>query len=122
MEALIGRTLGRYIIQAERGRGGMAVVFLAWDRILERPMALKVLHPQLTADPQLVERFLREALTTARLQHPHIVHIYDAGRENHWYYLAMEYLDGETLLERLRRTGPLPPPTCLEILRPLAEA
>ena len=89
-------------------RGGMAQVYLAQDTLLDRPVALKVLFPELSVDESFVQRFRREARAAANLTHPNIVSIYDWGQGDHTYFIVMEYVDGETLSARIRR-GPLDP-------------
>jgi serine/threonine-protein kinase len=97
----------RYEIERRIGRGGMADVFLARDLLLDRPVAIKVLFPEFATDPAFVERFRREAQAAANLSHPNIVAVYDWGRANGTYFMAMEYVPGRTLADVLRTTGPL---------------
>ena len=101
-----GTKLGPYEIVAPLGAGGMGEVYRARDTRLERDVAVKVLPAHLASDPQLKQRFEREARTVSSLNHPHICTLYDIGREGSTDFLVMEYLEGETLLERLKR-GPL---------------
>ncbi len=108
LDMLIGEHLGRYQIEALLGRGGMAAVYRALDPALQRAVALKVLYPQFLADPELVERFRREAITAAALDHPHIVPIYDVGEADGMVYLAMKLLPGPSLAEVLQHEGRLP--------------
>jgi serine/threonine protein kinase len=105
---MIGRTLGSYQITQELGRGGMAVVYRAYQPSLNRHVAIKVLPPQLSFDHQFVERFQREARAAARLRHPNIVVIHDVGHQDGLYYIVMEYLEGRTLKELIEQKGPLP--------------
>src|SRR5437879_1729753 len=95
---------GRYTIERELGRGGMATVYLAQDRKHHRPVAIKVLKPELAAalGP---ERFLREIDTAARLTHPHILPLHDSGEAAGLLYYVMPYVEGETLRDRLEREG-----------------
>lgn len=103
-----GRVFGdRYVIERKIARGGMADVFLARDRLLDRPVALKVLFPELSVDPSFVERFRREAQNAAKLSHPNVVSVYDWGEDENTYYIVMEYLDGRSLSAVLRDDGPL---------------
>ncbi len=95
----------RYEIERPIARGGMAEVFLARDHKLDRPVALKVLVPELSADRSFVERFRREAKAAANLVHPNIVQIYDWGEDNNNYFIVMEYVEGQTLRDRLRALG-----------------
>ncbi|MDQ4068069.1 MAG: Stk1 family PASTA domain-containing Ser/Thr kinase [Actinomycetota bacterium] len=98
---------GRYQIVRHLARGGMAEVYLARDLLLDRPVALKVLFPEFASDRSFVERFRREARSAANLNHPNIVSIYDWGEEDGTYFIVMEYVDGLTLREVIRRQGPL---------------
>jgi Tol biopolymer transport system component len=120
--SLVGSRLGKYEIKAEIGRGGMGSVYLGYDPLLDRQVAVKVLAPHLVWDHEFVERFLREARAAARLKHPNIVTVFDVGQEGGWYYFVMEHLAGETLAARLQREGALPAREALSILRPLASA
>jgi serine/threonine protein kinase len=97
-----GTRLGDYEILAELGGGGMGRVYRAKDLTLERIVALKTLAPQFRTDEMLVQRFLKEARAAARLNHPNIVQIYDFGKEGDIYYLAMEYVEGESLAAILK--------------------
>src|SRR3954466_11773519 len=92
----------RYEIVRHLARGGMAEVYLARDLLLDRPVALKVLFPELSADSNFVERFRREAQAAANLNHPNIVSVYDWGEEESTYFIVMEYVDGQTLRDLLR--------------------
>jgi len=112
---------GRYVIERELGRGGMATVFLARDLRHERPVALKVLHPELAATLG-PERFLREIRLAARLQHPHILTVLDSGDAAGQLWFTMPYVEGETLRDRLRREGQLPMDDALRIARETADA
>jgi serine/threonine protein kinase len=96
---LPGTQLGNYKLVREIGRGGMSIVFLAEQLDLRRPVALKVLRPGLAVEAQHVERFQREAMSIARLQHPHIVQVYAVGENDGWHWLAMEYVEGENLAQ-----------------------
>ncbi len=120
--SLVGSHLGKYEIKAEIGRGGMGSVYLGYDPLLDREVAVKVLAPHLVWDHEFVERFLREARAAARLKHPHIVTVFDVGQEGGWYYFVMEHLAGETLAARLQAQGALPAEEAMSILRPLAAA
>ena len=99
----------RYRVERSVGRGGMAEVFLAHDLLLDRPVALKVLFPEYANDPNFVERFRREAQSAAGLTHPNIVAVYDWGKVNNTYFIAMEFVQGRTLAsilkEKLRLTA-----------------
>ena len=99
----------RYELGRQLGAGGMARVFLAHDRLLDREVAVKVLFDRYAADPSFVERFRREASAAAGLNHPNIVAVYDRGEADDSYYIVMEYLAGPDLKEVIRRRAPLPP-------------
>src|SRR5580700_1711621 len=122
----IGTLLGgRYRLDAEIGRGGMSTVYRAFDTVLERPVAIKLMHREIAADSDQLERFRREARAVAQLNHPHIVTVIDAGEEPSGHgsvagqgqgsqepeagtpYIVLEYVDGETLKQLIRRDGPL---------------
>src|SRR5499427_6541640 len=103
-----GTRLGPYEIVAPLGAGGMGEVYRARDTRLDRTVAIKVLPDALAADPQLRERFEREARAISSLQHPHICTLFDVGREGEHEFLVLEYLEGETLADRLARTGAVP--------------
>jgi serine/threonine protein kinase/tetratricopeptide (TPR) repeat protein len=109
----------RYEIEREVGRGGMATVFLAQDMRHHRPVALKVLHPHL-AEALGPERFLREIQIAARLQHPHIVPLYDSGQAGDLLYYVMPYVEGESLRQLLDREGKLSVEDALTIARGVA--
>lgn len=124
---LVGKRLGKYEIQTEIGKGGMGVVYQAYDPLLDRQVAIKVLAPHLVWEPGFVQRFLREARAAARLKHPGIVTIYDVGHSGpksggSWHFIVMEYLTGQTLGQIIRQRGPLPPRESLSILYGVAEA
>jgi serine/threonine protein kinase/Tfp pilus assembly protein PilF len=111
----------RYRIGRELGRGGMATVFLAHDLKHDRPVALKVLHPNL-AQVLGPDRFLREIRLCARLQHPHILVVHDSGDADGQLWFTMPYVEGETLRIRLMREGQLPLDDALRIAREVADA
>ena len=99
--------LGPYEVLSAVGTGGMGEVYRARDTRLDRTVAIKVLPAHLADKPELRERFEREARTIANLNHPHICTLYDIGHQDGIDYLVLEYLEGETLAERLKK-GPLP--------------
>jgi hypothetical protein len=106
---LIGTTLnGRYRIEGEIGSGGMSTVYLAFDETLERPVAIKVLHREVSRDESALERFRREARLVAQISHPHVVMVIDAGEDDGHPYIVLEHVRGETLKDRIRRLGLLP--------------
>jgi len=113
---------GRYQIVRHLARGGMAEVYLARDLLLDRPVALKVLFPEFATDRSFVERFRREARSAASLNHPNIVSIYDWGEEEGTYFIVMEYVDGLTLRDVIRRQGPLTAGRAAEIGADIAAA
>ncbi|WP_089221886.1 Stk1 family PASTA domain-containing Ser/Thr kinase [Actinacidiphila glaucinigra] len=122
-DPLVGQTLdGRYRVESRIAVGGMATVYRALDTRLDRLLALKVMHPALSAEPGFVERFIREAKTVARLDHPNVVQVYDQGTDGTYVYLAMEYIAGCTLRDVLRDRGALPARAALDILEPVLAA
>jgi tRNA A-37 threonylcarbamoyl transferase component Bud32 len=113
---LEGRILDdRYRLGSLLGVGGMAKVYLADDRVLERQVAVKVLSPPYAQDPMFVERFRREARAAARLSHPNIVAVFDSGSDAGEHYLVMEYVAGQSLAELLHRQGRLTPRRAAEL-------
>src|SRR6187431_618553 len=109
MSTLVGMQLsGRYRLDAQIGAGGMSTVYRAFDATLERRVAIKLMHRDIAADSDQLERFRREARAVAQLSHPHIVGVIDAGEEDGRPYIVFEYVDGETLKDRIRRLGRLP--------------
>jgi tetratricopeptide (TPR) repeat protein len=113
---------GRYQIVGELGRGGMGIVYKAKDTVLDRLVAYKVLPDALKENPQALKNFLREAKAAAKLNHAGIVTVYDAGEQDGRYYIAMEYVDGTTLKEILRRRGVISPSGILHVLAQVCEA
>jgi len=109
-ESLIPGTIlaGRYRIQRLLGEGGMGEVYLVDDEELHQQVALKTLRPHLAADPSALERFRREVLLLRELHHPNVIRIFDFGRANDTYFYTMEFLEGETLSNRIKSSGPLP--------------
>jgi len=122
MQDLTGNAWGRFQIIEERGRGGMAVVYKAYDGVLERTVALKVLLPLLAANEEFTQRFRREAITAANLKHPNIVVIYDVGSHERFQYIVMEYLKGPTLQQEIQQKGAMPFARVMSILGQLADA
>lgn len=112
---------GRYSIERELGTGGMATVYLARDLKHDRQVALKVLHPQLAAVVG-AERFLKEIKTTARLQHPHILPLFDSGDADGLLFYVMPYVDGESLRERITREKLLPVADAVQITSDVTSA
>jgi serine/threonine-protein kinase len=113
---------GRFSLERELGRGGMAVVFLARDVALDRPVAIKLLPEALAVQPELRDRFLREARTAAKLSHPNVVPIHLVEAHESLVFFVMTYVDGETLGQRVRRAGPLPPSQVTRLIREAAWA
>src|SRR6266550_2665553 len=107
--------LDRYELQELVGSGGMSSVFKAHDRLLDRNVALKILHQHYTEDEEYLERFRREARSVASLSHPNIVTVIDRGEAEGRQFIVYEFVDGETLKDLIEREGPLPVGEALEI-------
>ncbi|MDX2192562.1 MAG: serine/threonine-protein kinase [Gemmatimonadales bacterium] len=123
MDAELARRLGdRYALERLLGEGGMGVVWLARDRQLDRPVALKVLPPAFAAQPDLRERFLRETRTAAGFSHPNIVPVFAVEEREGLLAFAMGYVDGESLAERVRRAGPLAPREVVKLVQDVGYA
>jgi eukaryotic-like serine/threonine-protein kinase len=106
---VIGTLLnGRFRLEEQIGSGGMSTVYRAYDTTLERWVAIKLMHRDISSDPDQLERFRREARAVARLNHPHVVTVIDFGEDDGAPYIVLELLDGETLKQRIRRLGRLP--------------
>src|SRR5438552_6750448 len=116
-----GTKLGPYEIQAPLGAGGMGEVYRGRDTRLERSVAIKILPKEICNDPVRKQRFEREAKTISSLNHPHICALYDVGEHNDQQFLVMEFLEGETLAQRLER-GALPLEDALRTAIEVAEA
>jgi eukaryotic-like serine/threonine-protein kinase len=109
MTTLLGTTLnGRYRLEARIGAGGMSTVYRATDETLQRQVAIKLMNREIATDSDQLERFRREARAVAQLSHPHIVGVIDYGEDDSRPYIVFEYVEGETLKERIRRNGRLP--------------
>lgn len=126
-DPLVGRLLDRrYRIGARVARGGMASVYEATDIRLDRTVAVKVMHPGLGDDQQFAERFVREARAAARLNHPHVVGVYDQGDDTSdgtdTVFLVMEYVPGHTLRDVIRKEAPMSPGKALALLEPVVSA
>lgn len=120
---IIGQLLNeRYRIKSRIGGGGMANVYLGYDIILKRDVAIKVLRPEFANDPEFIERFDREALAATSLAHPNIVSIYDVGEEGDIFYIVMEYVDGETLKDYVKKHGKLSVEETIDIMEQLTSA
>src|ERR1700704_328293 len=138
MSSQVGTLLsGRYRLDAQIGAGGMWPVYRAFDTVLERQVAIKLMHREIAADADQIERFRREARAVAQLNHPHIVGVIDAGEapapDDPGFgepvampYIVFEYVEGETLKDRIRRAGRLPVPEAvayaIEVARALQAA
>ncbi len=112
----------RYELEELVGTGGMSTVYRARDQLLERYVALKVLHPHYADDEEYVERFRREARSVAQLSHPHIVTVIDRGKDGGQQFIVFEYVDGENLKQFVERTGPLPTRRAVELALEIADA
>lgn len=121
-DPLVGTLVdNRYAVRSRLARGGMSTVYVATDQRLERDVALKVLHPHLSADEAFLGRLGREAKAAARLSHPHVVGVLDQGTDNHTAYLVMEYIKGHTLRDVIDTRGALPPRLALALIDPVVE-
>ncbi|HEY2507990.1 MAG TPA: Stk1 family PASTA domain-containing Ser/Thr kinase [Streptosporangiaceae bacterium] len=117
LSAPIGQLLdGRYLVESQLARGGMATVYLSRDIRLDRTVALKIAHPELAREREFVARFISEARSAARLSSPHVVAVYDQGSTGDLHYIAMEYVPGPTLRELLVARGRLSPREALDIM------
>ncbi len=121
MDEIIGSELGGCRVLERLGGGGMGTVYKAHHLRLDRDVALKVLAPDLAADPGFVVAFEREARSAARLEHPRIVQVYDAGAQDELHYILMQLIDGETALDRVAREGRLNPLDALRIIKAACE-
>jgi len=116
------RLHARYLIEDRLGHGGMATVYRARDELLGRDVAIKVMHPALAHDPELVERFRREATSAARLSHPNVVTVYDCGEDGGALFIVMELVDGTTLRALLDRFGHFDVQTARHVARSVGAA
>jgi serine/threonine-protein kinase len=124
---MIGTVLsGRYRLKAKLGSGGMSTVYLARDETLDRPVAAKVMHLHMSEQADQLERFRREARAVAKISHPNVVAVIDAGEDHGHPYIVFEYVEGENLKQRIKRLGPLDPQEALayaiEVARGLSVA
>lgn len=113
---------GRYLVQSLLASGGMASVYLAQDQVLERKVALKVIHPHLAKDKSFLDKFQREAKVAAKLSHPNLVNVFDQGTDQGVSFLVMEYVPGITLRDAMNDFGALDSSRALEIIEPLTSA
>ena len=120
---LVGKRIGgRYKILDVIGGGGMSNVYLAHDMILDRDVAIKILHYNFSNEQEMHRRFQREALSATSLTHPNIVSIYDVGEDGDMHYLVMEYVKGQTLKQYIQKYAPLAPTKCVDIMKQLTSA
>lgn len=117
-----GILLGGFRLEHKLGAGAMGEVWLCNQESMERKVAVKILSPALTHDPDYIEQFLREVRNTGRLEHKNIVTAFDAGESDGMYYLAMSYVEGESLEEKIQREGKIPEAKALKIIRDIAQA
>ena len=115
--AMKGRLIHHYRVESLLGEGGMGTVYRATDTQLERPVAIKMLHPHLVSQTSFMERFRNEALILARLNHPNIAVVYNFLKDGPDFFMAMEYVEGDSLELLIRRGGALPPAVAAEIVR-----
>src|SRR6185437_12911590 len=117
-DSLVGTTLaGKYRIDARLNEGGMGTVYRGTHVLMDKVVAIKVMRPALAADEKIVARFSREARAASRISHPHALSVTDFGEDNGRVFLVMEYLQGRTLKEIIRREGPMALPRVTEIIR-----
>lgn len=118
---MLGRILGgRYVLEEKIGSGGMAEVYCAHDNSLDRPVAVKILHEAYRADLEFIEKFTGEAKAAARLAHPNIVSIFDVGVDGVDHYIVMEYVQGNSLKDKIREEGALDILTATRIAKDIA--
>ncbi len=117
-----GQAIGNYRILGKLGEGGMGVVYTAQHAMLGQRVAIKVLHPQLSHQADLVNRFFNEARATTAVKHPGIISVFDFGYDNGAAYIVMELLEGETLAARVKRVGMLAEQDCIRVARQVASA
>jgi beta-lactam-binding protein with PASTA domain/tRNA A-37 threonylcarbamoyl transferase component Bud32 len=113
---------GRYLVESELGRGGMATVFKGTDTVLGRPVAVKVLSPQYSGDANFVTRFRREAQAAASLNHPNLVSVYDTGTDDGVHFIVMEFVEAKTLADYLAGGGRIMPERSIEIAEAVCDA
>ena len=113
---------GRYELIEKIGEGGMAVVYKARCRLLNRYVAIKILRPEFTKDAQFVENFKRESQAAAGLSHPNIVSVYDVGKEGDIHFIVMELIDGRPLSEVIKEKAPMKYKQAIEITKQVASA
>jgi serine/threonine-protein kinase len=121
MDELIGKAFGPYKVLEKIGEGGMGVVYKGYQESLSRYVAIKVLRGELAHDQRFIARFRREALAVAKLSHPNLLHVYDAGVDHNVYYIVMDYVDGGSLKDLIRQ-GPLETGRAVSIAAQVADA
>lgn len=119
---MAAKIANRYTLQDLIGQGGMADVYRAYDEVLNREVAVKILRPSLASDAQTLMRFLREASAARKLHHPNVVDIYDVGESNGLHYIVMEYVEGQTLKELIADTGPMDVREAISIMKQMTSA
>ncbi|MCF8010798.1 MAG: PASTA domain-containing protein [Clostridiales bacterium] len=120
---MTGETLGnRYELLHKLGGGGMAVVYKARDKYLDRTVTIKILRSEYASDDSFISRFRKEAQSVARLSHPHIVNIYDVGTDGDIHYLVMEYIEGENLKNIINKDAPMSPERVIDLASQVCEA
>lgn len=119
---MLDKIANRYQIKSLIGQGGMADVYLAYDEIMNRPVAIKVLRQKVAEDSQAVVRFIREASAARKLSHPNVVEVYDVGECGHLHYLVMEYVPGITLKELIAKSGKMSAPKAILMMKELTSA
>ena len=123
MASPVGTLLSdRYRLDAQVGAGGMSTVYRAFDTVLERDVAIKLMHREIASDSDQLERFRRESRAVAQFNHPHVVGVIDAGEDEGTPYIVFEFVEGETLKERIRRQGRLPVPEAVAYAIEIARA
>src|SRR5579871_3679625 len=122
MKDLVGQNLGQYQILGEIAKGGMSTVYRAKQMSMGREVAIKVLPSALMHDSNFADRFHREVDIIARLQHPHILPVYDFGEQDEMPYIVMAYIRGGTLSERIKQQGPMSLPEVTRIVKQVADA
>jgi serine/threonine-protein kinase len=121
-DPLVGTTVGHFVLEEELGRGGMGVVYRATDLVLRRPVAIKLLAPELVESTSAKLRFQKEINTAARLEHPHIVPVYNGGLEDDHFFIVMRFVEGPDLARVIELDGPLSEERAVRLLGQIASA
>jgi tRNA A-37 threonylcarbamoyl transferase component Bud32 len=119
---MIGQVINKYRIDAKLGEGGMGIVYKAWDMVLERPVALKMMHPSLAQDEKFLQRFRAEAKVLAQLENSHIVTVFNLQETESGLFIVMQFVEGVTLAEKIQQSGPLPYIEAIAIVKQLLES